>query len=490
MAAVALVSALVTVPAEAARQMEPVWRPLLGAMVIAECALLGWATERLVRQQPEMATRLIAIGLIGHAAAALLNVDTVLGVAMRSGDFFGSLVPSLMTIRFSAQTEVHAAASALLLAAVAGMGLFVPSWRGIAVIALIGIIGVGMWITGSRVEMVLALVSIVLAIGWSLTRSTAHRRVAIAAVLIGALGAGLVLALSLRTATARYGTVQSSGNARLVLYQAGLEMFAKYPVFGIGIGKFYVSSPEFLRGKLGPNYRENAHNNFIQVLAEQGVVGFAALAWWIGAVVFAGITAEMAGASPGRATLLLAIIACIGTWMIGHPLLVPEFAFVFWLYCGILAGTTPLPAPTNRRWLLWAAIAVVVLTAFPRQRALRASADLQYKGLRVSVWRDDDTQRYREALPSFALFLPATGRPIDIPFRRTREAPDPLLVEVSISERAVQHAYIAGESWQTISVVVPASSERFTRVDFFVHSGSAGTPVERNTFRIGKEVAR
>ena len=57
----------------------------------------------------------------------------------------------------------------------------------------------------------------------------------------------------------------------------GLRMGAARPVFGVGIGRYYTLSSEFSSPRLRATYpHENAHNNFLQVLAELGVVGLAA----------------------------------------------------------------------------------------------------------------------------------------------------------------------------------------------------------------------
>jgi len=44
----------------------------------------------------------------------------------------------------------------------------------------------------------------------------------------------------------------------------------------------------------------------------------------------------------------VAIVACLVTWLAGHPLLVAEFAFLFWVYCGVLASIGSEP-PAARR---------------------------------------------------------------------------------------------------------------------------------------------
>jgi O-antigen ligase len=327
-------------------QVSPVGAPLFAALLIAECGLLGWAVERAVRQTPDLAMRLVGMSLAGHAAAAALNFDALLSAALRSADALAALRGLLTSVRISMQTDVHAAASAFVLAGVAGLGLTsgLRVWsagtvlRGVGTVLLLLIVALGLWITGSRVAIVLGAVTTVATVGWLVSRGSRLRRFAVAAVALLALAAGLWLALNMREQSTRQGTVAYSVSSRVLLARAGLQMFEQNPVFGIGITRFYGSSTGFLGGSLGPNYRENAHNNFVQVLAEQGLVGSGALLWCLAIVIGGGVRAQFSSPSASRGCLIAAIIACMGTWLTGHPLLVPEFAFVFWLYFGLLAG--------------------------------------------------------------------------------------------------------------------------------------------------------
>ncbi len=91
---------------------------------------------------------------------------------------------------------------------------------------------------------------------------------------------------------------------------------------------------------------------------------------------------------------------------------------------------------------------------------------------------------------SFALFLPATGRPSEVPLRRAGHAPDPLVVEVAISGRPIDRVFVAGEAWQTVLIVVPQGSRRFERVDFVVRSEIANADITRGMLRVGKSEAR
>ncbi len=68
---------------------------------------------------------------------------------------------------------------------------------------------------------------------------------------------------------------------RAEIYRAGISMFENFPFMGIGQGTFYRMSGtlEFAGSRfLASMQGENAHNYFLQVLAETGLVGFCTLA--------------------------------------------------------------------------------------------------------------------------------------------------------------------------------------------------------------------
>lgn len=68
---------------------------------------------------------------------------------------------------------------------------------------------------------------------------------------------------------------------RLKIFEKSWNMFVDKPVFGIGFGQFDVQSPDYLTYRL-EHY--GAHNNFLKVLAETGLVGifiYTAMLLWL-----------------------------------------------------------------------------------------------------------------------------------------------------------------------------------------------------------------
>ena len=465
-------------------QASELWAPAFAAVVALASAVLAWAAERSGRQHPELVSRIIAVSLIGYAAAAVLNVETIIRLATDTGNMLGSLPYLLVSQRISRQTDVHAAASAFLLAGFAGAGLLRGGARNAAVVLLLAVVALGLWITGSRVAVALGLIAVIGSAGWTLSRRVGWRL-----IIPGVAIAGVAISMwALTLFPSGYSPVSVSVSSRMVLARAGLEMVKEAPAFGIGITGFYLKSAAVAGTdieRFTAYKRENAHNNFIQVAAEQGLVGLAAMLWWLGVVLVGGWRAQMARADRLRGALLLAIVACVGTWMTGHPLLVPEFAFVFWLYCGALLATTPAPA-SRTRWIVPTVIVVVLASVPLRAWTLRNAAELEHIGLGLSLWQHDDEQRYREAGAWFAIYLPATDGPVVVPMRRAPGAPELIVIDAKIRGHIVSTITLRGNAWQAPVIHVSHKWRRFELAEFVVRPLPSGDQASGVLVRAGK----
>ncbi len=121
---------------------------------------------------------------------------------------------------------------------------------------------------------------------------------------------------------------------RTAIWKDSLPMVRDFPLFGVGLGAW----PElFLRYQSAPwsagFYRE-AHNDYIELLAETGVIGFGLLAWffvWGGKRLFRGFK----NISPRTVSLMAAVIAALGAMafheLFDFSLQIPANAFLFTL---------------------------------------------------------------------------------------------------------------------------------------------------------------
>jgi O-antigen ligase len=108
-------------------------------------------------------------------------------------------------------------------------------------------------------------------------------------------------------------------------------MLAAHPGFGVGLGQFQPTSRGMLSAELARAYPvgENAHNNFVQIAAELGLVGGCAIAAVLGvpllmswkALMVAGLSSradpEQGGALRYATAVFVLVVACSIWWRVG-----------------------------------------------------------------------------------------------------------------------------------------------------------------------------
>ena len=109
-------------------------------------------------------------------------------------------------------------------------------------------------------------------------------------------------------------------------------------MFGVGVSRFYQRSEEFAKRfppDIAKQYPENAHNYYLQVAAETGLVG---------AALFVGFLAWLlrkhwTSADPTKLACGTAVVTIMIFGLTQHPLLVDRFFFVFVTVCAALAAS-------------------------------------------------------------------------------------------------------------------------------------------------------
>ncbi|MBC5815297.1 MAG: O-antigen ligase family protein [Candidatus Eremiobacteraeota bacterium] len=122
----------------------------------------------------------------------------------------------------------------------------------------------------------------------------------------------------------------SENYTRLSIWQAGVLMFERFPLTGVGPFVFEKIYP-FVRLPDGEPTAFHAHSFLLTVAAELGIVGIAAVlfAWWRFIVIF---RARLATTNRANATLALAVAAgLLGTWVQGLIDTVSVVIFGLWL---------------------------------------------------------------------------------------------------------------------------------------------------------------
>lgn len=250
------------------------------------------------------------------------------------------------------QPDIHAFSAHMLLGAVGAWGCFyikkeqLSRWLIVSAI-LMG--WIGLWASKSRGSILLASIIYVIVFGIMLWRKNKlHFFIATT---------GVLFALSTTYVFHRWGLsiiplwlIQYSeslpklnvnnlealnahfGN-RAEIYHAAIRMFQAFPLMGIGQGDFYRMSgiQEFAKSRfLGQIQGENAHNYFLQVLTETGLIGAVVLA-----LVF--IVPWLKNQDRKNMLPVYAMILSIGLGnLFAHALLVRENLFLLCTLIGLL----------------------------------------------------------------------------------------------------------------------------------------------------------
>ncbi len=491
-----------------------VFRPLADAALHLEGLGLFIAAVMLVRRSRTVGREALAMLVSGAAGVAALNIVQLTLAWVATGGPWSRLLYDFRNARiYSTFPDPNAAGSYLTMGLVVAFGLAfagftrrgaarratVARWRAFAWLTVAAIIVVGLWLTGSRG----AFVAVVPA---SLVLLTLVPRVPRWIGWGSVAAAALVFVLLVPFVASRFNLPADSGRSlsqalsfRAETSAAALRMITDHPVFGVGVGCFFARSGEYF----SPAFRalvpqENAHNNFLQVLAELGVVGFVPLLWLIGQVSAAVWAAWRSGRLPPAAAAGAAgLVAFILTWLSGHPLLVPEAAHPFWLALGAVTGLahtgdeSATPGLAGRRRLgPWIAVAIGLLAVASvplRGRDAARHADLDEASIGMSDWEVDGTGvRFRILTDSSGQFyVPADAMAMRLPVRLAEKSASSQVVEleIRIDGQLANRIRVEDVGWQTVPLELPRlrQEEHYRAVrlsTFFVGAGASnrGTP--------------
>ncbi len=125
---------------------------------------------------------------------------------------------------------------------------------------------------------------------------------------------------------------------RMLTWKGTARMFEAYPWIGIGPGAFKYAFPKYAIA----GYVEAAHENYLQVFAETGLVGGLSFLWLLGAVLFTGARAiAVAKDFAGRVWTIggiCAVVALMVHSLLDYDWYIGAINFSFWLVAGILAS--------------------------------------------------------------------------------------------------------------------------------------------------------
>ena len=111
---------------------------------------------------------------------------------------------------------------------------------------------------------------------------------------------------------------------RLNYWKESLLVIKKFPLTGVGLGNFFISSSLF------------AHNSFLQILAEMGILGIIAFIWLINKVLAMAFRILKKSGKKELALLLIANLTFLLNNVMDFSFFLPEVMLVWWVILGLL----------------------------------------------------------------------------------------------------------------------------------------------------------
>jgi O-antigen ligase len=213
-----------------------------------------------------------------------------------------------------------------------------------------------LFLSGSRGGMLAMVVELTM-LAVVLLRHKRRLRTALALAAFAVVLVSLLTWLGGKELTTRVSSISSeskseiSGGMRTSIYRDTLRMFRHRPVLGWGLGTFPVVFPQF-RSFYTNFFVNEAHNDYLQLLAEMGAAGFAVMLWFL-IVAYRQAFTKMSNwitDVSGAVTLacLLGVTGILVHSLVDFNLQIPANAALFYVFCTI-AAAPPLYQRSRKR---------------------------------------------------------------------------------------------------------------------------------------------
>jgi O-antigen ligase len=483
----------------------------LASVTVAACFLEGlgiaWVVRVLCVRDSAFGRKLLMTLTLAAVAAACLSLQAALELAKVGNR---GVLAVLQTDRVAAHTlKINTAASYFVLFIPVLVGLATGSartcprtplarvLRWTVTTAGAGLLLTAMWLTGTRAAMTAGILVAVGASAYAVVggrlRSMTWRSAVIVVIACGLVSALLGLGFYMRMAALEADSAtRRSLPVRVLMWRAALKTLAAHPVVGVGIGQFQYRVADFDPDAVSPanvgSSRFHAHNQFLEMAAEVGVIGgllflgmFAATLWRAWKKFRSSHDPVLGGTIAG---VMAFLITCLG----GQPLFYDVVALPFWMVLGVaLAAGEASPASISAeraaagssRSRLVAGFLIIVALSIPvrvwqgKDRVNFALAKYGFSG-----WHHPNYGRpYRLIRDDGTFFTYPQARSLTLPIRRDVAAGRNLLeVDVSLDGRRARTLTLADDEWQRVELMIPAdSSRRFRRIDIAVRAPAGVT---------------
>ena len=157
--------------------------------------------------------------------------------------------------------------------------------------------------------------------------------------------------LSQRLATVYGSHTDISTDMRFQINRDGLRMFRQRPILGWGLGCFPIAYPQF-RTFYTNFFVNQAHDDYLQLLVEMGLLGFGTVIWYLVVLVRkASPKIKNWHSEVGGAVTLACLLGVAGILVhsaVDFNLEIPANAALFYVFC-VIAAADPMVVPKRKR---------------------------------------------------------------------------------------------------------------------------------------------
>ena len=203
--------------------------------------------------------------------------------------------------------------------------------------------GATIFLSGSRGGMVAFALQVAIFL-WFLFRERAAGRAAFLMAVFLVISLASIAWIGGSEVTARLATISAgkhsdlAGDIRFQINQDSLRMFAQRPILGWGLGTFETVYPQF-RSFYTDFTVDKAHNDYLQLLAETGVIGFGLMIWFLVSIFRCAVPKIRNWPSDiNGAVTLSAVISISGLLvhsLVDFNLEIPANALLFYSLCAV-----------------------------------------------------------------------------------------------------------------------------------------------------------
>jgi O-antigen ligase len=220
--------------------------------------------------------------------------------------------------------------------------------------ALVGFCAVLMastiFLSGSRGGMLTFVIEMLFFLALTLGKGRSPR-LALGSIALCVLILSLLIFLDKGKVLGRLGDL--SPGIRLDIAKDSLRMFSKRPVGGWGLGTFPTVYPSY-RSFYTNQFVNEAHNDYLQLLVETGLLGFALMLWFLARLYQHGLpTSRRWEFQWDTAVSLAALVGCTGILLhslVDFNLQIPANAALFYVLCGLAASAPSAQLSENRQY--------------------------------------------------------------------------------------------------------------------------------------------